>query len=164
MKNYYIIGLVIVICTLTVQSIFGNRQTKVTFPVDYRSWTHVKSVVIMKGHVNYNAFGGIHHVYANDKAITALKGGKSFTKGSVLVFDLLEEKIENNTIIEGPRKVIGVMEKDPDRFPETEGWGFEDFKLGDPEQRMVTNMREQCLSCHKSEKASDFVYSKYRLD
>ena len=85
----------------------------------------------MEGHINYDAFGGIHHVYANDKAITALKEGKSFPKGAVSVFDLMEEKIENNTVIEGPRKVLGVMEKDPDSFHDTEGWGFEDFKKGD---------------------------------
>jgi hypothetical protein len=116
----------------------------------------------MEGHVNYKAFGGIHHIYANNNAIAALKEGKPFDKGAVLVFDLLEEKIENNAVIEGSRKVIGVMEKDPGRFAETEGWGFEDFLNGDPNQRLVNDMREQCLSCHKTQKASDYVYSKYR--
>jgi hypothetical protein len=162
MKKLGLISVLIFFGVLSVQSIFGNRQAKVAFPEDYRSWAHVKSVVIMEGHVNYKAFGGIHHVYANDKAIEALKEGKPFAKGAVLVFDLLEEKIENNAVIEGSRKVIGVMEKDPDRFPETEGWGFEDFKKGDPHQRVVTDMREQCLSCHKTQKASDYVYSIYR--
>jgi hypothetical protein len=122
----------------------------------------VKSVVILEGHINYDAFGGIHHGYANEKAITALIEGNSFPKEAVLVFDLMEEKIQNNAVVEGHRKVLGVMEKDPDRFPETEGWGFEDFKLGDPNQRLVTDMREQCLPCHETQKASDYVYSKYR--
>jgi hypothetical protein len=83
-------------------------------------------------------------------------------RGSVLVFDLLEERVEENAIIEGRRKVVGVMEKDPDRFAEIEGWGFEDFKNGDRTQRSVTDMREECLSCHETRKASDYVYASYR--
>jgi hypothetical protein len=162
MKKISLIFLLFVIGIISAQSIFVNKAAKVAFPEDYRNWTHVKSVVIMEGHDNYKAFGGIHHIYANDKANAALKEGKSFAKGAVLVFDLLEEKIENNAVIEGSRKVVGVMEKDPDRFAETEGWGFEDFLKGDPNQRLVTDMREQCLSCHKTQKAFDYVYSKYR--
>jgi len=162
MKKYYIISALIIFGTLSVQSIFGYRQTKVEFPENYRSWTHVKSIVIMEGHENYNAFGGIHHIYANDEATRALKEGKTFAEGSILVFDLYEEKIENNAITEGSHKVMGVMEKDSDRFSDTEGWGFEDFKMGDPNQRLVTDMQEQCLSCHNTQKESDYVYSKYR--
>jgi hypothetical protein len=122
----------------------------------------VKSAVILEGHVTYNPFWGVHHVYANDEAITALKDGRPFPKGAILVFDLLEEKVEDNAVTEGSRKVIGVMEKDPERFADTEGWGFEDFKQGDPHQPLVTDMREQCLSCHESQRASDYVYSAYR--
>jgi hypothetical protein len=142
--------------------LLGQTQPRVAFPDGYRNWTHVKSAVILEGHVNYNAFGGVHHVYANDLALVALKDGTPFQKGAVLVFDLLEERVEGNAITEGPRKVIGVMEKDPDRFGDTEGWGFEDFRQGDPLQPSVTNMREQCLSCHDSQRASGYVYSTYR--
>ncbi|MDH3458639.1 MAG: cytochrome P460 family protein [Gemmatimonadota bacterium] len=140
----------------------GQQGPQVAFPEGYRDWAHVKSAVILPGHVNYEAFGGVHHVYANDLAVGALKDGTPLPKGAVLVFDLLEETVEDNAITEGPRKVIGVMEKDPDRFADTEGWGFEDFRLGDPSQPSVRDMREQCLSCHESRRASDFVYSVYR--
>ena len=146
---------------LAASSLHGQSGTEVPFPEGYRSWTHVKSMVIVEGHLHYGAFGGIHHVYANKRALAALKDGKPFAKGAVLVFDLMEELIENGSITEGPRKVIGVMLKDPDRFPETEGWGFEDFKKGDASQRSVTDMRSQCFSCHESQKASDYVYSTY---
>ncbi len=55
------------------------------------------------------------------------------------------------------------MEKDSERFPETAGWGFEDFKIkGDAYERAVTDAREQCLSCHETRKTSDYVYSAYR--
>ncbi|MHC4858649.1 MAG: cytochrome P460 family protein [Planctomycetota bacterium] len=136
---------------------------QVAFPEGYQNWTHVKSMVILEGHQHFEAFGGFHHVYANDRALAALKEGKAFSKGSILVFDLRQALIENNAITEGPRLVAGVMEKDPDRFPDTEGWGFEDFKIKEGTvERAVTNAREQCLSCHASQEKSDYVYSKYR--
>jgi hypothetical protein len=153
---------VLVSGALASSLLLGQTQTRVAFPEGYRDWTHVKSAVILPGHVHYNAFGGVHHVYANDEALAALKEGTPFPKGAVLVFDLLQEVVEDNAVTEGVRKVIGVMVKDPDRFPETEGWGFEDFRQGDAGQPSVTDMRQQCLSCHESQRASDYVYSTYR--
>jgi hypothetical protein len=162
MKKIYCLATLLTAAIFTPLALFAQSKAQVAFPEGYRNWTNVKSMVVMEGHENYNAFGGIHHVYANDKALSFLKEGRPYAKGSVLVFDLLEERIEDNAIVEGPRKVIGVMEKDPVRFPETAGWGFEDFKKGNPHQRVVTDMREQCLSCHKTQKASDYVYTTYR--
>jgi len=141
----------------------NKLDAQVAYPQDYRSWSHAKSMAILEGHKYFNLFGGIHHIYANDAAFAALKQGKPFPKGAVFVFDLLEAVTEDNTVTEGARQVIGVMEKDPDRFPETEGWGFEDFKFIDGEPtRQVTDARKQCLSCHESQKASDYVYTTYR--
>ncbi len=138
-------------------------DAQVAYPQDYRSWSHAKSMAILEGHKYFNLFGGIHHIYANDVAFAALKQGEPFPKGAVFVFDLLEAVTEDNTVTEGARQVIGVMEKDSDRFPETEGWGFEDFKFIDSEPtRQVTDARKQCLSCHESQKASDYVYTTYR--
>lgn len=141
--------------------LLGESQGEVAFPEGYRDWTRVKSMVILPGHVHYDAFGGFHHVYANDEALAALKQGGPFPKGAVLVFDLLKEIVEDKEIVEGPRQVVGVMEKDSGRFAATEGWGFEDFKEGDPLQPSVTDMREQCLSCHVTRSATDYVYSTY---
>ena len=55
------------------------------YPVGYRDWTHVKSMVINPGHPLFDAFGGIHHLYANKKALAGYKSGK-FPDGSVIVF------------------------------------------------------------------------------
>jgi hypothetical protein len=42
-------------------------------------------MVILEGHVHFEAFGGFHHVYANDKAVTALTEGSPFPcTGAVL--------------------------------------------------------------------------------
>ncbi len=163
MKNIYLIGVLVTISILTLSFTFKPSNKEVAYPEGYRSWTRVKSLVITEGHSHYKDFGGFHHVYANNKALSSLKDGKSFEKGSVLVFDLMEERVEYNTITEGKRKVIGVMVKDPKRFPETDGWGFEDFMDGDPDQRSVTDMKRQCFECHKIKKANDYVFSNYHF-
>ena len=64
---------------------------QVPYPAGYRDWHHVKSMVIDKGHPLYEAFGGIHHLYANPKAVAGYKSGK-FPDGAIIVFDLLEAK------------------------------------------------------------------------
>ncbi len=66
-------------------------DSQVPYPAGYRNWHHVKSMVIEEGHPLFGAFGGIHHLYANPKAIEGYKSGK-FPDGAVIVFDLLEAK------------------------------------------------------------------------
>ncbi|HXE74586.1 MAG TPA: cytochrome P460 family protein [Candidatus Xenobia bacterium] len=133
----------------------------VAYPQGYRQWTHVKSMVIGEGHPLYAAFGGIHHVYANPPALNALKKGKAFPDGSALVFDLLEATSEGHAVVEGPRKVVGVMQKDSKRFRATGGWGFEGFK-GDTRERVVKDPAKECFGCHKTQAQSDYVFSKFR--
>lgn len=155
-------GMALGVWVLAPGSLFGETQAQVAYPEGYECWNHVKSIVVLEGHKYFKYMGGFHHVYANDKALDALKQGKPFPKGAILVFELRGMRTENNAIAEGPCKAVGVMEKDPDRFLETEGWGFEDFKMKDGiRKRAVTNARKQCLSCHKSQKVSDYVFSKY---
>lgn len=162
-KSFFIISLSSLICILSVNwlrsSLPVNR--KVEYPEGYRNWTHVKSMVIQEGHPLYDAFGGIHHIYANDKALKALKEGKSFPDGAVIIFDLLEAKEENHAIVEGARKVVGVMQKDSKRFAATGGWGFEGFK-GDTKERVVKDAQNDCFSCHMAKKDKDYVFSSYR--
>ncbi|MCS7311782.1 MAG: cytochrome P460 family protein [Acidobacteria bacterium] len=132
----------------------------VPYPTGYRQWTHIKSMIIQQGHPLFDAFGGIHHIYANSKALAAYRKGGPFPDGSVIVFDLLEAKTENNAIVEGTRKVVGVMVKDRRRYASTGGWGFEGFK-GDTQERVVQDMN-QCFGCHMSAKDTDYVFSRYR--
>jgi hypothetical protein len=134
---------------------------KVKYPEGYRSWAHVKSMLIEQGHPLYEAFGGIHHIYANEKALKALRAGKGqYPAGAVFVFDLLEATEQDNAIVEGPRKVVGVMQKDAKRFASTGGWGFEGFK-GDTRERAVADMRS-CFECHEPQKDRGFVFSEWR--
>ena len=137
------------------------KKPAVKYPDGYRDWTHVKSMVIQQGHPLYDSFGGIHHIYANQKALESMKSGKPYPDGAVLIFDLLEAKSENNSIVEGPRKVVGVMQKDSKKFANTGGWGFEGFK-GDTKERVVSDPKGACFACHEAKKQTHYVFSDYR--
>jgi hypothetical protein len=134
----------------------------VPYPEGYRGWHHVKSMVIEEGHALYAAFGGIHHIYANDKALKGYRTGK-FPDGAVIVFDLLEAKRADGTVTEGARKVAGVMHKDSKRYAATGGWGFEGFGSGDRTKRVVgADAASACYGCHAPQKATDLVFSRLR--
>lgn len=110
----------------------------------------------------YGAFGGIHHLYGNDKAMEGYRKG-TFPDGSVIVFDLLESEHDGNAVTEGDRKVVGVMHKDAMKFAATGGWGFEGFGGGDRSNRVVgENAASACFGCHAPQKDQDYTFSKLR--
>jgi hypothetical protein len=162
-KHSYITVISVLAVSVLLFPIFSAGLTgkEVSYPEGYRQWTHVKSMVIEKGHPLFDSFGGIHHIYANKKALDAMKHAKSYPEGSVFVFDLLEARTESNAIVEGPRKVVGVMQKDSKKFKDTGGWGFEGFK-GDTKERVVTDPKNACFNCHEAQKKTDYVFSTYR--
>ncbi len=136
-------------------------ETQVKYPHGFRSWYHVKSMVIQPGHPLENPFGGIHHVYANAKALQGLKTG-NYPDGAVLVFDLFDYKEDNHALVEGKRKLIGVMERDAKRFAATGGWGFEGFGEGKQDKRLVTDGGQGCYNCHAAQKGKNYVFSELR--
>ena len=145
-----------------VPSVHAADAPPVPYPDGYRQWTHVKSMTINQGHALYDSFGGIHHIYANRKAEQGYKAGK-FANGSVIVFDLLEAKVADNTVQEGARKVVGVMHKDARKYKDTGGWGFEGFKGDSKTDRAVgANAASACYQCHTAQKDKDFVFSSFR--
>jgi hypothetical protein len=73
----------------------------------------------------------------------------------------LEAKSADNAVVEGPRKLVGVMQKDSKKFADTGGWGFEGFK-GDTRERLVTDPKNACFACHESQIQADYVFSRYR--
>jgi hypothetical protein len=123
----------------------------VDYPTGYRHWTYVKSLILEPGHALYASFGGLHHIYANRRAMQGYKTG-TFPDGAVIVFDLLEVRPGGNAIAEGPRKIVGVMQRDARRFRDTGGWGFEGFAKGDPKQRAVGDQaKSACFGCHQEQ-------------
>lgn len=149
--------------TLTTATTAIAGSASVEYPDGYRNWTHVKSLILEAGHPLYASFGGLHHIYANERAMKGYRGGR-FPDGSVIVFDLLEVDKAGNAIAEGPRKIVGVMRRDARRFKDTGGWGFEGFAKGDPKQRVVGDQAKgACFGCHAEQAAkSGFVFSAWR--
>lgn len=138
----------------------------VSFPKDYRDWTHVKSMVIFdKQHPLFDAFGGIHHVYANDKATKALKAKKGeFPTGSAFAFDLLAIDSASGAYTEGARKFVAVMVRDAKKFADTEGWAWEVFEGGNPDKRGLPDRASQkaCATCHTEVGSRSFVFTEWR--
>ena len=133
----------------------------IDYPEGYRMWTHVKTMILHKGHALEDPFLGIHHVYGNEKGVTGIKTGQ-FENGSVLVFDLLNFTTHDNASTEGERVLLGVMVKDSTRYATTGGWGFEGFKGDSRTQRLVNDGGNACFTCHTSQEENDFVFSRWR--
>jgi len=145
---------------LIAASAIAGEPPAVAYPEGYRDWHHVKSMVIQAGHPLFGAFGGIHHLYANAKAMEGYRVGH-FPDGAVIVFDLLEAQATNDhAIVEGARKIVGVMRKDSAHYADTGGWGFEGFKGGVKTERVVgSNAAEACFGCHTARREADYVFS-----
>ena len=139
-----------------------TNNKDVPYPEGYRQWQHVKSMVIQDGHALFGSFGGIHHLYANSKAMTGYRSG-NFPDGAVIAFDLLEATAGGNAIVEGQRKVLGVMQRNAKKFAATGGWGFEGFAGDSKTQRAVgSNAATACFACHTAQKQHNYVFSSYR--
>lgn len=133
----------------------------VDYPDGYRTWTHIKTMTLHKGHSLENPFMGIHHVYGNEKGVKGSKSGQ-FDDGAVLVFDLLQNMTQDNASTEGDRILVGVMVKDSAKYPSTGGWGFEGFKGNSHTQRLVNDGGQSCYACHASQKDTEYVFTHWR--
>jgi hypothetical protein len=150
------------LATTIAASLTMAQAHEVPYPEGYRAWRHVKSMVINEGHPLHSAFGGIHHIYANEAAVKGYASGK-FPDGAVIVFDLLEARDEDHAITEGARKVLGVMHKDAKQWASTGGWGFEGFAGDSKSERVVrADAAAKCFTCHTALKDRDYVFSTAR--
>jgi cytochrome P460 len=132
------------------------------FPAEYRTWAHVKSVLVRSDHPAYATEGGIHHIYANPAAVTGYRTG-TFPDGSVIVYDLLETTEKAGLILEGKNRRIDVMMKDSARFASSHGWGFARFTDGPRTSGALSKERQaQCLECHAKRKDHDYVQGDWR--
>ena len=154
----------VILTALLVASSANVTATEpaVPYPDGYRDWRHVKSMVIEEGHPLHSAFGGIHHIYANDKALEGYQS-EHFPDGSIIIFDLLESVQAGKALTEGSRKVLGVMHKNAQAYAATGGWGFEGFAGGDRNSRVVgADAASTCFACHQPQAHQDFTFSRRR--
>ncbi|MGE0583184.1 MAG: cytochrome P460 family protein [Steroidobacteraceae bacterium] len=151
-----------VVAALVAAVAISADGAAVPYPEGYRAWQHVKSMVIEPGHPLYASFGGIHHLYANGKAMQGYTNGR-FPDGAVIVFDLLEAVPADHAVTEGQRKVVGVMHRDAKKYAATGGWGFEGFAGDSKTERAVGDKAATaCFSCHAPQEANGYVFSRYR--
>lgn len=142
-----------------VLNLLAATDGAVAYPLGYRDWAHVKSASVDPKSPAAGRYGGLHHIYANEKAMEGYRTGQ-FPDGSVIVFDLLETRETSGTTTEGPRKFIDVMAKDSQRYAETGGWGFEEFTGDSPTDRALTaQAKTDCYKCHARQKDHGFVFS-----
>ena len=134
----------------------------IPFPKDFREWAHVKSVLVGPKSTAFATEGGIHHIYANDKALEGYRTGK-FPDGSIVVYDLLDIKEVDGNTIEGQDRRIDVMAKDSTRHDQTGGWDFARF-WGDKrtDGTLAPDAKAACFKCHDKRKDHDFVFSAFR--
>jgi hypothetical protein len=160
-KSFFLALAAACVMTLSI-SLLGRPNDEVPYPVGYRKWARVTSALIGPQNPAYKDSGGIHHIYANEKAMEGYRAGR-FPDGSVLVFELLETRESAGVTTEGPRRRVGVMVKESKLYAGTGGWGFESFN-GDSqtERRLNAEGRVACFKCHEPQKDRDFVFSEFR--
>lgn len=136
----------------------------VPYPKGFRSWQHVKSIVIGPEHPSFKARGGLHHYYANELAMKGYQTG-TFPDGSVVVdegvFAKAGEGPAAGITIEGDRRSLDVMVKNDRLYKDTGGWGFDHFDGDSTSGKLDANGRGSCHECHAKAKR-DFVYSAVR--
>ena len=134
----------------------------IPYPAGYRRWTHIKSEGVGPQSPSFANNGGIHHIYANAKALEGYLSGK-FPDGAVIVVDWMETTDSAGVIREGARRRLDVMMKDSGRFAATGGWTYDQFKGDSETERLITPTSfARCVTCHTRQKDSDYVYSKLR--
>ena len=161
MRIILIVTSIALLAVLVAHS-YASSPVSPKFPEDYRSWTHVKSVLVDEDSPLFEGIGGIHHIYANDLATAVLRGEEPFPypDGSKIVFDLLSVQTVEGSTSEIQRKSLAVIEKNASAYGETGGWGFARFP-GDTREPEAIDV-DECFACHEKANDSDFVFTKWR--
>jgi Cytochrome P460 len=168
MKRSSTLAFTAILCTTIISSLLlaasaaqVSAPESVPYPEGYREWMHVKSALITPPSRGFKRFGGLHHIYANAKALEGYRTGV-FADGAVIVADFLETQEKDGDVSEGKRRFIDVMLKDSKRFAQTGGWGFEEFSGDSKTERTLTNPAKECFQCHTTKQESGFVFSAVR--
>ncbi|HKE94805.1 MAG TPA: cytochrome P460 family protein [Povalibacter sp.] len=159
-------ALVIAVLVSVVAAIDAEETPqRVHFPESYRTWRHVKSIVVGADAPLFDKRGGIHHYYANDLAVTGYASGR-FPDGSVIVDEAVFTKdgegLAKGILLEGERRFLEVMVKDDRLYKETGGWGFERFNRDARVGELTAIEQTQCFGCHSMAKDRDQVFSRIR--
>jgi len=147
-----------VIATILLLGVSARAESTVPYPAEYRKWQVTKTYVIGPGSKVYAKSGGMHHYYANEAAREGFRTGK-FPRGAIIVDERLKTKQEDGVTEEGERHGVAVMMKDPDKYRDTGGWGFDRFVGDTRTDGADAELRSRCFNCHVGAKDKDFVFS-----
>jgi Cytochrome P460 len=132
------------------------------FPEEFRRWVHIDTGVVLPDiNPQLKSEEGMHHVFANEKAVEGYATG-DFADGSVIVYELREGPPKNGVIAEGDRKRVDVMIKDAKLYPSTGGWRFERFWGNDQVKDAAPDAGAPCFQCHSNAKGHGFVFSQLK--
>jgi hypothetical protein len=145
-------------------TLFADDKQPVPYPDGFRSWTHVKSIIVGPDHETFAKRGGIHHYYANEAAVAGYRAG-SFPDGSIVVDEAVFTKDgegrARGITLEGERRFLDVMAKDSRRYASTGGWGYEHFDRSETTGQLSPSDQAACSACH-SKSPADHVFSRIR--
>ena len=140
------------------------NATEVPYPREFRTWQHVKSIVVGPEHASFPKRGGFHHYYANEPALEGYRTG-TFPDGSVIVDEGVSATDgtgqAKGIVLEGARRSLDVMVKSDQRYKDTGGWGFEHFDGDSVIGALPADGRRTCFACH-SNATHDHVFSTIR--
>jgi len=141
-------------------SLAAQPDDPAEFPKDFRTFAHVKTVLIGPQSPYAATDGGFHHIYANPQAVEGYVSGQ-FADGSAIVYELLEANEKDGVVSEGAPRRVDMMIKDSARFKATGGWGFERFKASG-EITELGSAQKTCFDCHARALDHGFVFSRMR--
>lgn len=128
-----------------------------TLPLDFRSWTHVRSMVVTDPE---EGMYGFHNVYANPAALKALRGQRKpvvYPDGATFVVSIFEVKQEKGLVVAGTKQRDVVQVKDG-KSRKTGGWRYASF---DPAGKAIAVDATSCAACHTQAAASDMVFTRF---
>ena len=135
----------------------------VALPVDFHDGYLANSMLVTKEPNNTGLKPGMHLIYVNRVGLDRFKQGGSmkYPDGTVLVDDVREFSLDDGVYHQGGHEFITVMVRDSKAYASTGGWGFQAWLGGDATKPIVTDSVKQCFTCHVSQNANDYVFSKY---
>lgn len=134
----------------------ATATANVSLPADYATWRHVKTQIIQEG-PGFERFGGMHHIYANERAVRGLRSGR-FEDGAILVAEFRDLERKGNIINGGAIRLVDVMRFDARQFATTDGWGYAEF-TGPTLQARSFDSNSECHACHRKRADKGHVFS-----
>jgi hypothetical protein len=126
-------------------------------PKDYRSWTHVRSMVVTDPE---HGMYGFQDVYANRLALETFRAktpGKPFKDGAVIIASIHDVDSREGMVKAGPKLRTAVRVKDH-KATATGGWRFAVYdRKGEP----VAIDPARCMGCHEQAKDTDYVFARF---